>query len=314
MQFVIDESSWRFTGLVPSECIEALESMLDQLDDIQAAGHLLRYSDELFNIPVWDDKSFYDLYSPDCALSIPRQVQERIGSTFSGLLKWQEIDSDWPNSFEMQVGNAPIESAPSVAWAHKQTIDDATHPVACSVFPGGRVSGLFPVAVDGKTTLLWFVEDKGGYCSLFRWLIVSTTKNQAEMERIALSAFPLLDFVDGAFDGIKDMKKPYQDLVEALVHHLGVLSDHGLRIFKGRRQRVAAEFGAFGVDISDENGNTKADRLARKERTVEVDGIATVFWWHTKLEPHQNRIHLNPDRVANGGRLLVGIFCGHLKT
>ena len=314
MRFVIDETSWRFTGLVPAEFIEALESMLDQLDDVRAEGSSLCYSDELFNTPVWEDKCFYDLYSPECALSIPIEVQERIASTFSGLVKWQEIGSEWPTSFEIQVGNAPVEIALSVAWAHEQTTNAPSRPVACVVFPGGRVSGFLPVTVAKKMTALWFVVDKNDYCRFFRWLIVSTTKNQTEMKEIAPSAFPLLDFVDGAFDGIKDMRKSYQNLVEVLVHHLGVLSDHGIRIFQGSRQRVAAEFGALGVDISDENGNTKADRLARKERTIEIDGIATVFWWHTKLEPHQNRIHLNPERVGNGGRLLVGIFCCHLRT
>jgi hypothetical protein len=314
MQLVIDETSWRFTGLVPAECIEALESMLDQLDDARAEGHSLCYSDQLFNIPVWEDKSFYDLYSPECALSIPIEVQERIASTFSGLLKWQEIGAEWTTSFEIQVGSAPAEIALSVAWAHEQTTNNPLYPVACVVFPGGRASGFLPVSFDKKVTSLWFIVDKNDYCRLFRWLIVSTTKNHTEMKEIAPSAFPLLDFADGAFDGIKDMRKPYQNLVEALVHHLGVLSDHGIRIFQGPRQRVASEFGALGVDISDENGNTRANRLARKERTIEIDGIATVFWWHTKLERHQNRIHLNPERVGNGGRLLVGIFCCHLKT
>ena len=313
MQFVIDETSWRFTGLVPMECIEPLESLLDRFDDVISDGHTLFYSDELFNIPVWGDKTFYDLYSPGCPLSIPREVQERMSSTFSGLLKWQEIESNWPESFEIQVRNAPIEIAQSVAWAQKQTIEKPSRPVACAVFPGGRESGFLPVTVERTVAQIWFVKDQNDYCRLFRWLIVSTTTNQAEMQKIAPSAFPLLDFADGAFNGIKDMKKPYRDLVQVLVHHLGVLSDHGLRIFQGRRQRVAAEFGALGVEISDENGKTKSDRLARRARTIEIGGIDTVFWWHTKLEPHQNRIHLNPDDVGNGGRLLIGIFCDHLK-
>lgn len=313
MQFVIDETSWIFTGLVPVKCIEALESILDQIDDVHAEGHSICYSEELFNIPVWKDKSFYDLYSPECVLSIPREIQERIASTFSGLLKWQDIDSKWPTSFSIQVGGKPVEEAPSVAWAHKQTTNDPSRPVGCVVFPGGRASGFFPVIVDKKSTSLWFIADKKEYCLFFRWLITSTTTNHNEMKKIAPSAFPSLDFAEGAFDGIKNMSKPYRDLVEVLVHHLGVLSDDGKRIFQGPRQDVAAEFGALGVNISDENGNTKSNRLARKERTIEINGVETIFWWHTKLERHQNRIHLNPERVGNGGRLLVGIFCDHLK-
>lgn len=313
MQFVIDETSWRFTGLVPEKCIEALESILDRVDDICNEGHTICYSDALFNMPVWQDKSFYDLYSPECALFIPREVQERIACTFNGLLKWQDIDSERPASFAIQIENEPVEEAPSIAWAHKRTMSDRLQPVGCVLFPGGRSSGLRSVIVNEKETSLWFIADQKEYSACFRWLITSTTKNHNEMKTIAPSAFPALDFVDGAFDGIKSMNKPYRDIVHTLVHHLGVLSDDGQRIFQGPRQNVAAEFGALGVDISDENGHTKSDRLARRARTIEVNGVETLFWWHTKLEPHQNRIHLNPD-AGHGGRLLIGIFCDHLRT
>ena len=313
MQFVVDETSWRFTGLDPVKCIEALESILDQIDDVRAEGHSICYSEDLFHLPVWKDKSFYDLYSSECVLFIPREVQERIASTFSWLLKWQDIDSEWPTSFAIQIDGKPVEEAPSVAWAHKQTTNDHSRPVGCVVFPGGRSSGFLSVEVNKNITSLWFIAEKKEYLGVFRWLIITTTTNHNEMKKIAPSAFPSLDFVEGVFDGIKNMNKPYRDIVEALVHHLGVLSDDGKRIFQGPRQAVAAEFGALGVNISDENGNTKGDRLARRERTIEINGVETIFWWHTKLERHQNRIHLNPDRVDDGGRLLVGIFCDHLK-
>lgn len=314
MRFVIDETSWRFDGFAPDACIEALETMLDQLDDMQAQGHLTCYSDELFNITVWQDKSFYELYSPDSPFLIPQEIQERIGVIFYRLLKWQEISLTWPSSFEVQIGESSKELAPSIAWAHEQTFRNPAHAVACVIFPSSRPAGSFVVAVDAKMTLLWFVVDSQNYCDFFRWLIVETTKKPAEMKEIAHSAFPSLDFVDGAFNGIKDMSKPYQVLVGILVHHLGSLSDHGKRIFLGSRNQVAAEFGALGVNVSDENGNTKGDSEARKERTILIDGINITFWWHSKLERHQDRIHFNPDKITNGGRLLVGIFCCHLKT
>ena len=163
-------------------------------------------------------------------------------------------------------------------------------------------------------TTLWFVDDSQNYCDFFRWLILKTTNKPVEMEKIAPSAFPSVDFVEGIFNGIKNMSKPYREIVEPLVHHLGALSDHGKRIFLGPWDEVAAKFGALGVNVSDENGKTKGDSDARKERTIVINGTNIVFWWHSKLERHQDRIHLNPDKIANGGRLLVGIFCRHMKT
>lgn len=314
MRFVIDETSWRFDVLAPGQCIECLESMLDQLDTALYQGHLICYSDELFNTIVYQDKCFYDLYAPDSPLPISRDIQERIASIFSALSKWQELPSEWPPSFEIQVDGAPKELAASVAWAHEQSFQNPRLHVACVLFPSGRRSGSFGVVVNTRKTSLWFVAESQSYCDFFRWLIVETTKNPAEMEGFAPSAFPGVDFVSGAFNGIKDMSKPYRELVSSLVHHLGAMSDHGKRIFLGSRVEVASEFGALGVDVSDENGNTKGNSEARKARTIEIDGTEIIFWWHSKLERHLDRIHFSPDKIANGGRLLVGIFCRHLRN
>lgn len=314
MRFVIDETSWRFDGLAAHVFIEAMEIMLDQLDEVQALGHSVCYSDELFNTTVWQDKSFYDLYSPDSPFSIPREIQERIASTFYRLSKWQEMTLPWPPSFDIETSSGDREFAPSIAWAHEQTVRDVANAVACVVFSTIRLTGSFIVTVDIKSTPLWFVADPGDYWNFFRWFIEETTERPAEMKEMAASAFPALDFVEGAFNGIKDMSNPYHVLVRDLVHHLSVLSDHGERIFLLPWVRAEAEFGALGVSISDENGKTKADSEARKQRTIIIDGTETIFWWHTKLKPHEDRIHVYPDRITKGGRLLVGIFCRHLKT
>ncbi|BDV41210.1 hypothetical protein GURASL_01330 [Geotalea uraniireducens] len=312
MRFVIDETSWRFNGLLADECTEALETMLDLLDDAEEQGLLACYSEDLFSIRVLGDKCFYDLYEAESPIPISWEIRERIATIFGKLQKWQELPLPWPPAFEVRIGEGAEEYAPSVAWAHEQTVHDPTNAIACVVFPTGRQFGSIPVEVDSKVSTQWFVANSQSYRDFFRWLIVTTTKNPAEMEGFAPSAFPTVDFVAGAFNGIKNMSKPYRELVRPLVLHLSAFSDHGSRIFSGPWQRVSAEFGALGVDISDENGNTKGDRVARQKRTIAVNGTDIIFWWHSKIEPHQDRIHIYPDKVSSGGHLLVGIFCLHL--
>lgn len=313
MRFVVDESSWRFDGLVLAECVEALELILDQLDDARAQGHAACYSEDLFNIPVWQDQTFYDLYCANTKFQIPRATQERVAAIFSGLPKWQDGDALWPTTFDIQMGDGPTEYAPSIAWAHKQTTESKADAIACIVFLNIRPVGACNIAVSGDIACIWMVGDKASYCNFFRWLIVETTSKPSEMEKLSGSAFPSIEFAEGAFSGIKDMSKAYHELVAEIVRHLGCLADHGQRIFLEQRTRVEAEFGALGVNISDENGNTKGDKVARKERTRLIDGVEVIFWWHTKLERHQDRIHINPDRIRDGGKLIVGIFCNHLK-
>lgn len=314
MRFVIDETSWRFDGLEQDVCIEALETMLDLLDDAHEQGHSTCYSEDLFSIAIWQNKSFYDLYEPNSSVSIPWEVQERIASIFGRLSKWQELDLPSPPSVEVQINQGREEDAPSIAWAHEQIKQNKVRAVACLVFPGIRSVGCLPVTVKNCTENLWFIADHQNYYNFFRWLITDTTKNPSEMEAFALSAFPSIDFVPGVFNGIKDMSKPYRELVNPLTKHLGELSDHGKQFFKESWINAPAKFGSLGVELSDENGKTKKNSKAKKERTINIEGKDIIFWWHSKLEPNRDRIHFYPNRIPNGGRLLVGIFCCHLQT
>ncbi|KJV05758.1 hypothetical protein [Methylocucumis oryzae] len=255
MRFVIDETSWCFDGLAQDDFIEAFETLLDLLDDANEQGHLACYSEELFSKAVWQDKSFYELYDPDLPISIPREVQERIAILFARLSKWQELDYSWPPAFAVRIAPKNDEyDAPSIAWAYEQTKQNKTCAVACLVFSSSRLTGFIAVTIKNSTENLWFIADHKHYCSFFRWLITDTTHHPGEMEGFAHSAFPEIDFAPGAFNGIKGMSKPYRELIQSLVKHLGVLSDHGKRIFLGGWSKASAEFGALGVDITDENG------------------------------------------------------------
>jgi hypothetical protein len=314
LRFIIDETSWNFDGLEPGLCIEALEEMLDRIDDAQLQGHGCCYSDDLFNMSVRDGRSFYELYADDSPIQIPPEVRIRIAAAFSRLRPWQDIEAPWPEELNPAIAGASPEFAPSIAWAHAQTMLGANRAVACITHPIRRTSGRIDVTVAGATTPIWFVSASRDAECFFRWLIVQTTDNPDEMEAFSTSAFRNLDFVKGAFNGIKSMSKPYRELRTEIVTHLAAFSDEGSRIFSGPWDRVPAEFGSFGVDISDENGATKSNRRAQNERTRLVEGEMRVFWWHSKLEPDRNRIHICPEKVREGGRILVGIFCRHLTT
>lgn len=177
----------------------------------------------------------------------------------------------------------------------------------------GIQEGSHDVTFAGNTLPISFISSDSGYVKFFRWVIEKTTKSPSELDEFSTSAFPNIRILLGATNGIKDMSKPYVNLVPALVHHLSVFSDESNAAFgSGSWQGAPAHFGSKGINISDENGNTKSNRRAEQERTKVVDGKPITFWWHSKLEPDRDRIHIYPDEVATGGRLIVGIFCRHL--
>jgi hypothetical protein len=314
VRFVIDETCWQFDGVDINCCVDVIEDMLDLVDHIIEHEQLLCYSDDLFLAPVRDGKNFYELYADDSPIEIPHDVRERIAAIFGRLQPWQDLSFAWPNSFDVIVEGGPSESAPSIAWAHARTSIGAADAVACIVHQERRKGGLLDVVVDEQCTRTWFVSTSQEFQNFFRWLIIHSTKAPDEFAALSGPAFQNLEFVEDAFDGIKSMSKPYLNLVAEIVDHLGVFSDHGQRIFAAPWIRVPAEFGSLHVNVSDENGNTKKNDRARLERTKMFKGVPHVFWWHAKLEPDRDRIHICPDKVASGDRIIVGIFCNHLTT
>lgn len=315
MRFVVDESSVQFAGIAPLDDLERFEQLLDRIDDVLAHKYKITYSADLFVNPVLNGQTLYDLYTVTQQLHIPRVVQERVAVIFGRLTKWDDVDADLPPDFEVAVGNSQPIWAPSIAWVHDQAIKNGDQRSACIVMSTGFSEGAHNVTCAGKALPITFISSASGYLQFFRWVIEKTTKSPIEIDEFSASAFPNIRIIPGATNGIKDMSKPYVNLVAALVHHLSVFSDESFASFGvGSWQNVPAYFGSKGVNMSDENGNTKANGHAQQERTRVVDGKSITFWWHSKLELDRDRIHVCPNDVQAGGRLIVGIFCRHLTV
>ncbi len=315
MFFVVDETSWDFYKIGSTKCVEALECLLDILNNALEEGHTVFYSEELFYFNVWPNLNFWELCFPDkpMPVSIPYEVQERITALFGGLPKWEESSQKIPATFEIEVDGLPSEYARSIAWAHKQMGNNLENSVGCLILPGGRQPAKLNVSVDGLEVPLWFIDKNEMYLAFFRWIIIETTKNPLQMENYLRSAFPFLCFIPNAVNGISHMSKPYNALIVKIVHNLGVLSDYGPIIFNGPWQNAPAEFASKGISVSDENGKTKNNKKAKEARKKDFNGTPFHFWWHCKLEPDRDRIHFKPN-YNNNNLILVGIFHRHLPT
>lgn len=314
MRFVIDETSWKFNGLSQAVFLEKIETFLDLIDSQIEKGNIVCYSEDLFHSQVFGDLCFYDLYNPVAPISIPWYIRERISITFAHLQKWEDFDS-WPTSFDIKIlPHGILEPAPSIAWAHHRNNSNVIDTIASLVFPGGRVTGFFDVEVANVTRPAWFISSEIDCVKFFRWIILNGTTSPAQLERFANAAFPQLDFVPNVFNGIKTMSKPYILLLPNIVHHLSIFSDEGKKIFSGPHIDVPAKFGSLGLNVSDENGNTKSNSEAKKDHTRTFNGKETQFWWHSKLELDRDRIHLDPTPLNSRQKIVIGIFCRHLTT
>ena len=69
----------------------------------------------------------------------------------------------------------------------------------------------------------------------------------------------------------------------------------------------------LGIEVSIE-GNTRNSESLMRLRDVEFRGQTHRCEWHSKIEPHRNRIHFCViDNMAET-RILIGIFTEHLPT
>lgn len=308
MIFALDESTFLLDGISEESCLELLEDYLDLIDMAIEGGWQVFYSADLFSNVVGWGFSFYELYSEASPLFIPMEIRERVAAAFSILQRWD--DGDLPDPMEVVI-NDRLFFAPTVAWMATKILggEDAS----CLVFNSARRKGFQPIVFSEKQFSAFFVSDAGSYREAFRASIVSNSNNSSLLECYSKSAFPNLRFVDGVFSGIKDMSKPYLNMCAPIVHHLSALSDFGREIFSGDRAQVSGRFGALGVNITDENGNTKHDAKAMAQRRKDFKGDLLEFTWHSKLAPDRDRIHICPDKIQEDGYIIVGIFCYHLK-
>lgn len=321
MRFVIDERSIDLNGLNAGAALEVIDVLLDRIDDARDDGHGVCFDEDLFSIELVAQRSFWALFDPQFLVPLTpelsrhaAELSERAAATFGSMQRWYEVNAPSPVDVDASIDGGPIEMTGSVAWAHQQSIGGGLSSAACICASGRRRTGVINVEVAGHSAEVWFIASAHEMQQYFRWLISRYATRPDEIAEFSSSAFKRLSFVEQCFDGIRNMSSPCRQLAPAIVHHLSVLSDEGQRIFSGPWIQAPAEFGTFGVDISDENGNTKQNSHAKSERRRIFSGKELIFWWHTKIERDRDRIHIYPNNVADDGNIIVGVFCQHLTV
>lgn len=124
--------------------------------------------------------------------------------------------------------------------------------------------------------------------------------------------FPDLHFATSAWDRLGTLQGDPVDLARKLVEHLGVLDDYAVEIWAASGQSDARQqaLRSFGVEASLESPATRASGRLMRLRDFAFGSRSLRCEWHTKLEPHRNRIHFT---VAEGA-VFIGTIEHHLAT
>lgn len=316
VRFVLDESSWATASDAGPELLSnAVEGLVERLDVARERDEGVVKHIDFYEADLGNGVQLYSvLFEPNCPLQFEHDLANQL-----------QLALDRANAFEDRglvqydaefAGS--VRSAPGVAWAHACCLEKhqvAVLPLALPEVPHGHVL----VGVAGIEVDVFFVTEEPEHVEFFRSAIVQENADERAFARLALSAFPTLDWADGVWDGLGDFSGPYIAVRDELVRYLGGLSDYGAACFRdyddGDRSELPKILSArIGATTSDENGHTKRHKPSRDDRTRSHRGTNKVFWWHVKLRPHVDRIYFLyelPSVDHQSGLVVVGIFKDH---
>lgn len=294
--------------------------LLDRLNAGDLAAAFNQLSDQLQMCRQGDEEvgiiSGYDIVEcrPGVALyelltsdELPRDCRVR---AYGLLDKCSRFDSDPAFVVDpaLEVDGVEIESYALAAIAQRRRARSAVGALALVARCGpGRV--VVKDATDEGPAFV--VTDDGSRITFYRGIFEIEDTPEAQFFEVARRAFPRLRFAPNLsfrrFDGT------YASLREQVVEHLSALNDRfreALEAAHGMSHEVSA---AVGIDISIE-GETRGSETLMRLRDVEYQGQVYRCEWHSKLEPHRNRIHVHPGDEGTEGCVLIGIFVDHLQT
>ena len=318
-RFVLDEWSWTgATGTDPDALSNALYQLLERLDVARERNEGVVRHQDYYYTDLGDGVRLYSaLFEPECPLRFDHDLTMRL---ILALSRINEFDDTGMVEYDAEFGGS-ARFAPGVVWAHARC-SEQRHVAILPLPLGGVPSGRVPVVVEDITNEIVFVTEELQHVDFFRSIIELENANEAMFECLAPSAFPTLEWADNVWRGLRDFSRPYINVRRELVRYLGGLNDYGARCFHeygaGDPRRLPQVLSIqVGTEASDENGETKRNRLSERDRTRRHRGQNKVFWWHVKLQPHIDRIYFlyEPPSADSPfpehGRIVVGIFKEH---
>ncbi|WP_158625854.1 hypothetical protein [Corallococcus carmarthensis] len=311
MRFVLDDAAWSPAELSKQDLEESLDSLTDRLQVIRERSEGVSLYDGIWDIAlVGPDTLTSLLYDAANPRNLHRDVRRRLSRQIDQISNHTFGDKSLPE-FTAMIAGKPL-LAPSAVYAWKNI--EHNKNIAC-VTPrsSGRIGALPVSLTEGPLLDVHYVNNNSSHLSFFRSLISAENADGTTFAQFAKSAFPALHFAENAWRGLRDLSRPFRERREEITHHLSVLNDHGARIFALQEHRhIEKEFHALGISISTETKETIDDNYYCSFRKMEYASEILVFDWHTKIEPHIDRIHIHPGTKSSEGRVIIGIFTRHL--
>lgn len=310
VRVVIDETSFDFRGLEASSIEDYLDDFSDTVWELREDSIATWKPPMLEAVTCADGYELFSYLMGAPGNLIDRDTRLRF---FSLIGKCPEWDDSAPEYLEVTFTEGAPVMALSAAFA--LTLALRRQGVACLVFGACTRHDFVTVSSGAACANIFFFTTAAALKVFWRSLYELEDIPEADFFTLANLAFPDLlfnpDLTFRRFEGA------YRDLRRLIVSHLSVLNDDFLRAYRaanGIARDVEATLASIGCPgISPESPNTHKKERVMRMRDVEYRGSAIRCEWHTKIEPHRNRIHF-AFGDSFGSMIFVGIFVDHLDT
>ena len=304
-RFVVDEHSLTLDGIPAGEREVEIESLISELQELQEGGERVDI------LSGWGSLSCVEGEDVANVLAHGNVFDHDSSSLLLRLLgrcgAWDE-DPTAVVEDEVVVDQEPHHSL-GIAWARKMVMAGCGMAIVTSPhrFCGGthtvdQVTQPAPVDVV-------FVVTPADHPRFYRTLYSVENIPEGEFFGIAAKAFPDLAFAPTVnfrhFKGAYVLRRP------EVVHHLALINDSFPELYKAERGLSGSISMRLGIPVSIE-GNSRNSETLMRSRDAEFGGQVYRCEWHSKLEPHQNRIYFHIGDEGTNGRVLIGIFHEHL--
>jgi len=310
VRVVIDETSFDFRGLDAASIERRLDDFNDTIWVLHKDGIAAWSPPMLDAVKCVDNYELFDYLMNEPGRVIDRDTRNR----FFGLIsKCPDWDESIPEILDVVIADGGPVMALSVAFALVMTL--RAKGVACLVFGACPRRGFMVTSNEIGRAEIFYFADAPALMVFWRYLYELEDVSEELFFTLANRAFPSLLFnPDLSF---RRFEGAYRDLRPRVVGHLSVLNDHFLLAYRaanGVPQQVEATLASAGCPgISPESPNTRKNKQAMGLRDIDYQGSVIRCEWHTKIEPHRNRIHFAfGDQF--GEMIFVGIFVDHLDT
>ena len=171
-----------------------------------------------------------------------------------------------------------------IAWARAMVMDG--FGVAAIAAPHRFSGGSHTVEQHAQPAPIEvvFVVTPADHLVFYRTLYSVENIPEDEFFEIATKAFPDLAFAPTV--NFRNFQGSYVNRRPEVVHHLSLINDRFLELYKAERGSSREISMRLGIDVSIE-GNYRKSEARMRHRDAEFRGRVYRCEWHSKIEPHR---------------------------